>query len=104
MSDPTPGDVLREAAAILERDGWEQGTYGDESGPNCIRGAINRAAGCKSTVSVNEEIAHPAYVAITRHIHCGLELWNDAPGRTQAEVVKALLRAADDVEFEAAGR
>lgn len=40
MSDPTPADVLREAANVVRREGWCRGAFSDEDGRVCALGAL----------------------------------------------------------------
>jgi hypothetical protein len=98
-------DVLLKAVDRLERDGWLQqpsdaGPFwsGDDEGPCCAAQAIVAAAG------PDEDWNHPAYAFFARFV--GVEWihdWNDTEGRTQAEVVAALRKAAD-LALEAGGR
>lgn len=84
-------DHFREAAGLLETHGWCQGTMYHE-GKSCAIGAIVRSA-------KTNELIHPAYQAFGFHIGGNIVSWNDRPGRTQAEVVKAFLGAAEAQEF-----
>src|SRR4051812_16093488 len=45
MTQKTEAMVLREAAAVLERDGWVQGTLHKHGGGHCAMGAIHEALG-----------------------------------------------------------
>ena len=40
MSEPTPADLLREAAHVLRERGWCRGSYRTEDGRHCALGAI----------------------------------------------------------------
>ena len=40
MSEPTPADVLREAARLIRTSGWCTGTYDSADGRHCALGAI----------------------------------------------------------------
>lgn len=95
-------DVLGLAADRIERDGWYQGSYyeGYESGTNpgvalrchpqpcCVLGAISAESteGCW--------LADQALLDFVGG-SISLDRWNDAPERTQAEVVAALRGAAE---------
>jgi hypothetical protein len=96
--------VLLGAAKLIEENGWCQGTlneFADDHECFCLVGAISRSVGRLANGSVL--ILEYAVAAVCRHI--GLELgdtfsrsasaWNDAPERTQAEVVAALRGAAE---------
>ena len=80
-------EVLNTAADIIEKQGWWQD--GRDAVGVCASNAIARAS----------EIGyHPAHERFIDHIG-GVKLqdifdWNDAPGRTAAEVVETLRAAA----------
>jgi hypothetical protein len=106
----TPAEILREAAAVIERNGWCQDDYYDwvqkqaESKPPaecrvCAVGAINLAAtGEPRDVRPDEGVTGALNVLATSlNIHC-IPDWNDAPGRTVTEVLDALHRAAQLAE------
>jgi hypothetical protein len=83
--------ALLDAAELLERDGWCRGTpKGD--GRHCVLGALGLAI--RRTIEIND----PCLVVLREVTGAkpprGLVDWNDAPGRTQAEVVAALREAA----------
>lgn len=86
------GQVLLRAAALVER-GWCQGSYRAHTGVTlryCAVGAVDKARVlCGMDSGKNNEIFSRV---------CRLQLdvvgFNDAPGRTQAEVVALLRRAA----------
>ncbi len=123
MNTPT-SEVLNLAADLLERREWTQGNPGmlvSESDPLCIMGAIGAAAGVTETLrwSTTETLYYqpavercPAHAAVVAHLGDRIEdvgsrilveaevqlwEWNDAPGRTAAEVIE-VLRAAAAVE------
>lgn len=111
--------VLYGAARILEPEGaWCQGWYAkDANGMDvrameddcdalspracqfCAVGAIRRAAGDA------EEAVDPAVDVLVRVVkddmNASVTLWNDAPERTQAEVVAKLREAAALADTEA---
>lgn len=107
---PTIADVLLRAAEYVER-GWTQGT-GARSAKGrrvvvtgraavcwCAEGAIHMAA------RDNEETIWQARTVLLRVLPdevTSIMDWNDAPSRTQAEVVDALRRAAKACEQRAA--
>lgn len=99
----TPREVLLKAAALVER-GWCQGHYAlddhgnpalveDDASCFCAEGAII-AAGRTDSGSDFMETVRVLGRAIGVH-ESKIIAWNDAPGRTQAEVVAALRAAAE---------
>jgi hypothetical protein len=97
-------EVLERAADLLSKPGaWTQGAFvrnacGDVTGFSCFRGrpvsfCIMGATGwvCRD---LDEFIDHDADDFLTEYLGTPLDKWNDAPGRTQAEVVEALRGAA----------
>jgi len=101
----TVADILTEAADLIEPEGaWTQGSWWltNSGKPTmtaryaacmCVEGAIAKAAG----IAPNRVYAHPAGIALMDVVPNNWELpeWNDAPERTQAEVVAALRAAAE---------
>ncbi len=89
---PEVRDVLLGAADSLERDGWMQNGYGRAGGPRCVSGALKTAAGYEGAVATLD-----AYRTMVEALGLGfphLCEWNDAPERTQAEVVAKLREVA----------
>jgi hypothetical protein len=86
----TEADVLRGAIAVLEEYGWIQGRLGDCAEGFCIMGAVRYAAltvagdDMLGWFDVLEEAGLPQDAGF----------WNDQRGRTKAEVVALLKRAA----------
>ena len=101
IAPQTVADVLNAAADLIEPEGaWIQGYYAlDANGDSvtardidamcwCVLGAI-RVAG-----HFDHDTTRPSLV-FNRHIGAELmDKWNDAPERTQVEVVAALRAAA----------
>lgn len=113
----TPGpktvpEVLNAAADLLERPGaWTQGDYArDDMGLGigdyteeerekggfepvcfCTIGAINHARGRDPDTALWGDLRRPIWDVLGE---TNIADWNDAPGRTQAEVVAALREAA----------
>lgn len=103
----TVSDILERAADLIEPEGrWTQdefvrnlsGACGDELGPwprgklcFCVLGAISRA---NHDQLVGEMTFAPVVQAMGLKFAHELARWNDAPGRTQAEVVAKLREAA----------
>lgn len=82
--------VLTEAAAILRRDGWVQGEYGDERG-RCAVGAI-RAVGAPDQAQLSA-LRHLRQ-SIPAKFGRSIVSWNDADGRTKGHVIRGLKKAA----------
>lgn len=89
--------TLRHALALLERDGWCKGVSRDAEGRRCTLGAINAALCLDEGADTTE-----AGLAAVRALRVSGEGtpyrrfvvdWNDAEGRTEAEVLEAF-RAA----------
>lgn len=110
----TPAAVLRAAADLIEPEGaWTQGVFArDATGKQTS--ALSAEATCWCTWGA---VAHvcgrtryswsPEFRALLKVLRLPIDdpgrvaLWNDATGRTQAEVVAALRKAADLAEAEA---
>lgn len=90
----TPAMVLREAAAIIERDGWCQGDYRDGK-KRCAVGAIADARPPDWPDRLFDAVDSAIEAVVGTAI---LPDWNDAPGRTKDEVIAALLSAANQAE------
>lgn len=99
-TDHTPAELdeasllLLKTAGVIEERGWCQNSYGDKQGRLCILGAMRVALKlplrdfCGAIPPAGDE----AMDRLSRHIGNRPHKWNDAQGRTQAEVV-AKLRA-----------
>jgi hypothetical protein len=84
-------DVLNGAADLIERDGWCQSRYLLETGERCADGAIAVAGN-----GHHGGVRSVARLALRSAIGGeSVVIWNDAPGRTKAEVVAALRAAAE---------
>jgi hypothetical protein len=98
----TPAAILTAAADLIEPEGcWTQGTsYRDGQGravdgcdpsvvvSRCMNGAIGTVSG------LDFRLTGPAYSILEGVVGRDTAFWNDEPGRTQAEVVAALRKAA----------
>jgi hypothetical protein len=103
----TTRDVLLHAALLIEERGWCRVDRQDADGHLCLVGAIEVAqfgsvydteADWNPSISLEQldPFGLPAVAVVTKHV--GAEKawhWNDAPGRTAAEVISALRAAAD---------
>lgn len=116
MSEATkPSEVLSAAADLIEPEGaWTQGEFGRRADGSytmlpslreavcfCAEGAIGRAAGIRDIAELG---ASEALIFMERFVSPGtpwaVSGWNDAPDRTQAEVVAALRAAAELAKAE----
>lgn len=99
---------LRAAADVLERDGWTQRTWKDSDGRRCAAQALCtvvelhtvKASGEFDVLSFDRDYGR-ALDALSQQVgmHAVTD-WNDAPGRTAAEVIAALRAAADAAEAQ----
>lgn len=98
---PSPADILTAAAQLVEL-GWTQGRYfllpdEDSDAPTafCAVGAVEQAAfnliGWAMDPRKNVALGH---LRATVPLSVSIAIWNDDAGRTQAEVVQALRKAA----------
>jgi hypothetical protein len=92
----TVPEVLRAAAGLIEPEGaWVDGWSGNNKTCFCAVSAIRSASGHRGI------IADPAIDALRDSLGVRFVVgWNDVPGRTQAEVVAALRKAADLAEAD----
>lgn len=97
---------LRAAADVLERNGWTQHTNFDEqTGCRCAMGALAFIASDGETSHDGVMRGTPRGVRLDAAagqvvdlVSIGITVWNDADGRTAAEVIAALRSAADKAE------
>lgn len=87
-------DKLAEARALIER-GWCQDVYARDRAGNEMRWADRRATcyctrGALYAVGVHDVAYEFVFQAVENQ---SLAIWNDAPERTQAEVIDAFKRA-----------
>lgn len=92
----TPREVLLAAADHIEAHGWTQGKWGHKGEPCCAEGAI--------VVAVQQQqgyifgplwaVSLAAKQLLRNTLSQQITSWNDAPGRTRDEVVRALREAA----------
>lgn len=104
MTDLTVADVLDRAADLLTPEGaWTQGAFGrDANGEPCGLSQLERAV-CYCLVGATDAAASDdlnlscaADDALSALLgERSVSTWNDAPERTQAEVVAKLREAAD---------
>lgn len=96
--------VLMGAADYLEEHGWLRHYFGYDGGPACALGAIHVAMGGRMPGYPGRDADHETVNALGLPYR-GVTHWNDAPGRTETEVVTRLRAAAyrvlrgDDAPF-----
>lgn len=107
----TPADILNAAAELIEPEGrWWRGDFAadasgaavDECSPSavcwCALGALTRAIGGLGAEQ-SWQLYQSARGLLIEHVgEDDISDWNDAPERTQAEVVAALREAARRAE------
>jgi hypothetical protein len=96
---PTPAvdicDIYRRAVEILDRDGWCQGTEQDHTGRHCAQGALRIAAGWSAKECADMALENAVLRPLQQHLSSLVTVWNDAPGRTEAEVRASLVAVAE---------
>jgi hypothetical protein len=87
------GKILLDAADYVERHGWCQNEFQNGFGSVCIMGALLHVVQWPDHLQgrgITEILPRlTKYLGVTR-----LDNWNDAPGRTNEQVVAALRGAA----------
>lgn len=80
----TPQQALGAAADYLERFGWTQGRFKDGAGRCCLQGVLLEVC--------PDPYVRQAAMSVLRSVTGAASLfsWNDAPSRTEGEVVTAL--------------
>jgi hypothetical protein len=90
----TPVDVLRAVPAHLEAHGWCQGNDRDGVGAECLRGAISDIAAGDPNAQTGD-LYRRSMLLLEVHLGDDVVAWNDATGRTLADVTAAATAAAD---------
>ena len=104
-------EILAKAADLIEQRGWSQGWYCDDAGSLCATGAILAAAGIEPEARESANLwatfddakwadADRAWRVVDDVVNAHTPAWNDARGRTAAEVVAALRGAAEAARAE----
>lgn len=84
-------EILARAAEYIETHGWQQEGYGRSGGPRCVTGALwSVGDGTSVFTEAQEQLARCYFPGRW----ASAEVWNDARGRTQDQVVSALLGAS----------
>jgi FMN-dependent NADH-azoreductase len=112
--NPADAPAVLRRAADLVAEGWAQKTFARTRGGKdvlwndhravcfCATGAVRRASGGTGYNDLPWEIIDAAEAALMRVISADdIPSWNDAADRTQAQVTRALRKAADLAEAEA---
>lgn len=89
--------LLLQAADRIERDGWCQDRFFDDSGRLCAQGAIMFSAGVKVERLLELEGCEEWRAAanlLAEWIGYSIQEWNDMPGRTKGQVIDGLRKAA----------
>jgi hypothetical protein len=100
----TVAQTLREAADLIEPEGkWTQEAFARDVAGNKLTFGISEDAACWCLLGAVERASNSAFAAfrITKFVRRAIggdendpDYWNDAPERTQAEVVAKLREAA----------
>ena len=99
----TSRNVFLRMRDLINERGWCQHEVQDKNGRVCLVGAYDLVAGVTFTdhgVTVNEDFEltdtfqDSAYWKLGEATDWSVPKWNDAPGRTQAEVIVLLERLA----------
>lgn len=92
----TPEEICLKAAEIIERNGWNQGSFVSDDGSVCIAGAARMASWGSVYTKNDRNLA--AYFEARRLIREVIQEpdvveWNDAPQRSKEDVILALKQA-----------
>lgn len=99
-------EVLEETARRIERDGFAQRTFWDPNTDRyCTRGHFTQvvldtyrgSAATVDGVDIWKSVIAGCDMALALHLGQGVAVWNDVPGRTEAEVVEVLTQTAAEV-------
>lgn len=104
VSNPV-ATCLREARAHIIAHGWCQNTLRNHKNQICLRGALIRAADFEeNTLTLIDTRWNDTTMAadnlLTKIVGSAVPVWNNAPGRTEAEVIYALDKAIALAEAE----
>lgn len=80
-------EVLRKAGDVLRERGWHQGQFESPCGAVCVFGAVNVAI---TSDPGDGSLSREPVDMIRRILKRWPPNWNDAPGRTAAEVLATL--------------
>lgn len=89
----TPNQALEEAHVLIQKRGWVQGEYKSRAGAYCLVGALETVCG-RFTLDFEHKTFTTASTRLLEVVgDFDLVGWNDAPGRTKKQVLKALKKA-----------
>lgn len=93
------GNIYKDAADVIRRQGWCQKVYGTRDGPVCTLGAVYTAMGGTPHPEdfperIQASSALKAVTALNGLLDTGVVAWNDHPRRTRTEVLRTLEVAA----------
>lgn len=98
-----PSEALQKSIDVIDHYGWIQGDIGSDRRGWCLIGAINRAVGRVDSIGhfhfarpkgVDEEFrAAMGYLTSVPGLVWGVAEWNDTKGRTEDQVLEALIEA-----------
>lgn len=105
-------DLLEDAADDIERCGWTQREYVRVDGTRCLVGALQQVVNALGTSSViylvavsllAQRIGDSGWAVVNDAIDLEsiVTTWNDAPGRTQQQVLDLLRGEAKEIRLEA---
>lgn len=106
MTDLTPADVLTRAAEVIERNGWQRGSFYDseqvrdgipvENCRVCVLGAISLVTeGVPLPMHHMAGVGYEAIKALRRRLGMKPDYWNDhTPNLTSQDVVDTLRQVA----------
>ena len=90
--------VLRRAAALIEKRGWNQGDYQNDNGCLCALGAIRVACGINASEWLELD-EHPLLWSVYNTLRSDLggrsiDSWNDSKFTSKDDVVSGMRRSA----------
>lgn len=89
---------LRAVADHIEANGWLQQAYSDHTGRCCAAGAMNKL--CTDDARSFDSRSAIAFGVFYRLTGKDIATFNDAPGRTQAQVLDKLRKVADQAQAQ----
>lgn len=98
-------ELARKAVDVIEQRGWCQNDY-SQGESLCLLGAVNIASNNEYDRVFDEfgglrtDIAQRLVSGLALRLGYWPAEWNDHPDRTEAEVKKALLQYADEIELQ----
>jgi hypothetical protein len=97
------GRVARQAASVIEKHGWNQGSWSGKNGGVCVRGAFNVVTyGIVAMSPSPEELEFAEWMVELGVLSDNaawepcLASWNDDEGRTKEQVLAYLNKFAEE--------